>query len=165
MNDKPSMRRIFAESLLNQMQLDGGIYVLTADLGYGMFDQISSLYPKRFINCGTAEQAMIGMAVGLALEGKKPFTYSITPFLIGRAFEWIRNYINYERVPVRLVGSGLNDDYEHDGISHHAWDARAILQLFPNITAHFPAAADLVPGLVKTMIETDCPSFLCLRRP
>jgi transketolase len=108
---------------------------------------------------------MIGIAVGLALQGSKPFCYSITPFLLYRPFEWIRNYLNHERIPVRLAGCGLDEDYSVDGFTHHASDAVSVLNLFPAIRKHFPVDKEDVPGIVSIMLETNEPSFICLRRP
>lgn len=107
---------------------------------------------------------MVGAAVGATLSGRIVFCYSITPFLLYRPFEWHRNFLQHEGVAVRLVGSGLDNDYAHDGITHHAYDAKAVLSLFPRIQTHFPTDKSEIPGIVQAMIETDEPSFLCLRR-
>ncbi|MDO8657799.1 MAG: hypothetical protein Q7K55_03600, partial [Candidatus Levybacteria bacterium] len=106
-----SMRGWFAYDLYNHMAKNENIWIITGDLGYKLFDYIRRDFPERFINTGAAEQAMIGIAIGLALDGKIPFVYSITTFLLYRPFETIRNYINYEKIPVKLIGSGRNKDY------------------------------------------------------
>lgn len=116
------MRELFFKQLEELMQKDERVYFITADLGYGLADRIRDNFPDRFFNVGAAEQVMIGMGIGLALEGKIPFCYSITPFLLFRPFEAIRTYIAHENIPVILVGSGRNDDYIHDGFSHDASD-------------------------------------------
>ena len=158
------MRGWFAYELLVHMMKNDNIYLLTGDLGYGVFDIIRDNFPDRFINCGAAEQAMMGIAVGLALEGKIPFVYSITTFLLYRPFETIRNYVNHEQIPVRLIGSGRDRDYEHDGFSHWSEDAFGILSDFPDIQVHWPIKKEAIPGIVKEMIETNKPAFLSLRR-
>ena len=84
------MRRKFVDELIKWMDKDPLIYVLTCDLGFKMFDEIRTKYPERFFNCNASEQAGMGVAVGLALEGKKPFIYSITPFLLYRPFETMK---------------------------------------------------------------------------
>ena len=91
------MRGWFAYYLHKQMSKNNKIWIITGDLGYKMWDQIRIDFPDRFINTGAAEQAMMGIACGLALEGKIPIVYSISTFLLYRPFETIRNYINQEK--------------------------------------------------------------------
>lgn len=126
------MRKQFAIQLEMLMQDDQNVVLITGDLGYGLFDKIRAKYPDQFFNVGAAEQTMMGAAVGMALSGKTVFVYSITPFLLFRPFETIRNYISHESIPVIMVGSGRDSDYSHDGFSHFAGDDEIIKQL-PNI--------------------------------
>ena len=158
------MRRTFANALLKSMQEDESIYLLTGDLGYKMWDEVREKHPYQFINCGAAEQAMLDIACGLALDGKKPFVYSITPFLIYRPFETLRTYINKEKIPVKLVGSGRDKDYEHDGWSHDATDVKGFLDQFPNIKQYWPMSKSVVPKMLGQMLADYGPSFISLRR-
>jgi transketolase len=100
-----NLRRRFADETYKVMKKNKNIVVLTGDLGYKIWDQIRQDFPDRFYNVGAAEQALIGISVGLALEGKIPVVFSITPFLLYRPFETIRNYVNHEKIPIILVGS------------------------------------------------------------
>lgn len=166
-----SQRGYFAYELYRYMEKDPDIWVITADLGYGMFDYIRRDFPERFLNVGAAEQTMMGVGVGLALEGKKPFVYSITPFLVYRPFETIRNYIDHEKIPVRLVGSGRDKDYEHDGFSHWSEEVSVLFQplalpypVFENITALWPQTKEEIPGMVRQMVEVNRPLFISLSR-
>jgi transketolase len=146
------------------MGLDDRIWCLTGDLGFSMLDQIRDDFPDRYLNVGASEQLLVGAGVGLALSGKIPFCYSITTFLIYRAFEWIRNYMHYEEIPVILIGSGLDDDYKHDGITHQPFEVRQVLNCLPNIKQFYPTQKEVIPSLVGMMISAQKPSFLCLRR-
>lgn len=159
-----SMRGWFGWRLFEAMAEDERIWLILPDLGYKLFDLHLEHFPERVKSIGASEQAACGICVGLALEGKIPFLYSITTFLLYRGFEWHRNYLNHEGIPVRLVGSGLDDDYKHDGITHQPWEAERVLRLFPRIQTHFPKDKEEIPGIVQSMIENDEPSFLCLRR-
>ena len=90
------MRRDFANLLHTEMSTNPDIYLITGDLGYGLWDKVKDDYPDRFFNVGSSEMAMMGMAIGLAMDGKIPYVYSITPFAIYRPFEMIRNYLDHE---------------------------------------------------------------------
>ena len=158
------MRRTFAEILRNEMDADGRIVLLTADMGYGMFDEIHARFPDRCHNIGAAEQAMVGVAVGLALAGKIPVCYSITPFLLYRPFELIRNYLNGEGVPVKLAGSGRDRDYQHDGPTHWAEDDEAILRAVPNVKCWWPADAADLRRVWDAFLHGGQPAYLNLKR-
>ena len=159
-----SQRGWFAHELYQQMKKDKEIVLLCLDLGYGMFDQHFKDFPTRCWNLGASEQAGMGIAVGMALDGKRVFIYSITNFLLYRPFETIRNYINYEKMPVRLVASGRDKDYQHDGISHWSKDARDLLDIMPNIIQYWPKTKKEASELVKKMVKLDEPQFVSLKR-
>lgn len=160
----PSMRGQFSFELYKAMAKDNSIWLVVGDLGWGVFDAHFQDYPDRCINTGAAETAMMGIGVGLALEGKKPFCYSITTFLLYRPFETIKLYIDYEQIPARLIGSGRDHDYHIDGISHWADDAKDILNNFKNINSLWPDTKEEISDLVKKMVKEDKPSFISLRR-
>lgn len=159
-----SIRGWFAAALHDEMEQDERIWLLVGDLGWGMMDQIRDDFPDRFINTGASEQLLVGAGVGLALSGKIPFCYSITTFLIYRAFEWHRNYLNHEQIPVMLIGSGYGDDYKHDGISHQPYEVERVLQCLPGIQQFYPSQKENVPVSLRVMIEMNKPAFMCLRR-
>lgn len=131
-------RRHFADLLHAAMATNPDIWVCAGDLGYGMLKEIERDYPDRFVNVGAAEQLLVGAGVGLALEGKLPICYSITPFILYRPAEWLRNYLDYEKINVKLVGAGNEDDYAHDGFSHHIYNIEQTMSLYPNITTYLP---------------------------
>lgn len=159
-----SQRGYFAWYIYDAMEKDPNIWVLTGDLGYKMLDSIKEDFPDRFINCGASEQAMLDIAVGLALTGKKIVVYSITPFLLARAYETIRNYIDHEVLDIKLIGSGRDKDYAHDGWSHDASDAKAILNNFPNFVEYWPENKEEMSWVVKDMLSNDRPCFVSLKR-
>ena len=153
------MRRQFAKDLYKLMAKDKDIVLIAIDLGYGMLDKIRDDYPDQFINPGAAEQAAVTIAVGLALSGKIPIVYSITPFLLYRPFEVIRNYLDNESIPVILVGGGRGQDYVHDGFSHDASDHEIIKQ-FKNINFLVPENS----FNLKEIVYSKKPTYLNLRR-
>ena len=134
------------------------------DLGWGVFDRHFRDFPKQTYNTGAAEQALLDIACGMAVSGKIPIVYSITSFLLFRPFECIRTYINYESLNVKLIGSGRDKDYLHDGISHYSMEDRQLMALFPNIHAVWPETKEEIPALVDTMIKDNNPWYINLRR-
>lgn len=158
------MRKSFATTLHEKMKTDDRIFLVVGDLGFGLFTEIRKDFPERFINCGAAEQAMVGIGVGLSLKGKVPFVYSITPFLLFRAAETIRNYVNEEQIKIILCGSGRDNDYHIDGFSHAANDTKPLLSIFKNIKQFWPEIADDIPEIIENMIKSNNPSFVSLKR-
>ena len=158
----PSIRGQFAYELHKQMRANSNIWVVTADLGFGMFDKIRDEFPERFINTGAAEETALGIAVGLALEGKVPFVYTITSFYL-RAAETIALYLHNEQIPVKLIGSGKDDDYKHDGPSHNGTLAQAYIGSL-NIVSIYPETKEEISDVVNKMIANGKPSFVCLKR-
>jgi transketolase len=112
--------------------------LLTADLGFGVFDSYRERFPQQFINVGVAEQNMIGVATGLALEGHTVYTYSIANFAFMRCLEQIRNDASYHECNVNVVAVGGGFSYGALGISHHATEDLAIMRSLPGVTVVSP---------------------------
>jgi transketolase len=155
-------RREFVSLLINEMNKNEKIFLLTGDLGFGLFDDIRKDFPNRFINVGSCEQLMIGLAVGLSYEGWIPLCYSITPFLLYRPFEFIRNYLNHELANVKLVGGGRNKDYKNLGFSHWAEDDVKIISSLDNIKIYKPEK--MSPEIFNEFIYNNKPSYINLIR-
>lgn len=164
MNRHESQRGYFAYELYEQMKENKDIVLITGDLGYGMFDAIRDEFPDRFFNVGAAEQAMIGIAVGMAYQGKIPVVYSITNFLLYRPFEFIRNYINKEKLHIILAGGGRDRDYSHDGLTHWSEDAKQVLKCFPNIKQLWPESNEEAAIALDQGLEEKEPLFISLKR-
>ena len=160
------MRKPFAELLHQAMSLNEKIVLLTGDLGYGLWDRIRIDYPDRFINVGSSEQLMLGMASGMAMDGKIPFVYSITPFLLYRPFEWIRNYLDHEKLPVKLVGGGRGKDYGYLGFSHWAEEDREIIGNFKKIFMFSPEKETDLKDLMDNVLGSrySSPCYINLRK-
>jgi transketolase len=159
-----SQKGYFARELYEQMCNNENIYLLVGDLGFGMFDPHFQDITERCINTGASEQSLIGIATGLALENKIPFVYSVTNFILYRPFEWIRNYLDHENIPVKLIGAGRNDEYDHDGYTHQCKDAKYILDIFPNIVQFWPTDKNQIKEMLTEMISNHKPSFISLQR-
>ena len=158
------MRREFAALLLKEAKKNPNIILLVGDLGFGMWDEFRETLPEQFINTGAAESTLLDMAVGMAYEGKIPFCYSITPFILARPYETIRIYINQEKPHLVLLGSGRDSDYAHDGFTHHAFDAIKIMENFENVDARFPEKAEDLEEILYDIFKVKKPYFLSLKR-
>ena len=158
------MRAYFAQLLHQAMADNPRIWILTGDLGYKMWDQIRADFPERYLNVGAAEQNMVGVATGLALQGQIPFVYSITPFLLYRPFETIRNYLEHEKIPVKLIGAGRDKEYGANGFSHWATEDKKVLALFPHISAHWPTFNEELAKILQRTLTQSKPFYINLKR-
>lgn len=158
------MRNAFVGGLMDTMKGDKDTILLTADLGWNSFDQIRESYSGQFVNVGLSEQAMIGIAGGMAKMGKRVFAYSIIPFLIYRAFEQIRNDVCYPNLPVRLVGTGAGFAYGNAGSTHHPFEDLRIAAALPNLIVLNPSDPNEVKSLLKRMNGLNHPSYMRLGR-
>jgi transketolase len=158
------MRKECIDLLAHQMLNSSDIIVLTADLGFGILDPIKDTFQNRFYNVGAAEQLMIGAAVGLAEEGKIPVCYSMSSFILYRPFEFLRNYVNAENIPVKLIGSGRDKDYSHDGMSHWAHDDEQVLSCLPNIKIYKPLSVQDLKDSFNEFLYSKEPAYLNLTR-
>ena len=156
------VRKAFIPLLYEEMGKNENIVVVTGDLGYKQFDQFRIVYQDRFINVGAAEQLLMGVGIGLALEGKIPILYSMTPFLLYRPFEFIRNYVDKEKIPVKLCGSGRDKDYSWLG--WWATDDKEHLSGFKNIKKYWPKDKKDMEDKFQEFMYNNKPSYLNMSR-
>jgi len=147
------MRDAFLDKITKLAAKDKDIVLLTADLGFGVFEDFESRFPGQYFNVGVAEQNMTGLAAGLALEGKKVITYSIGNFPTLRCLEQIRNDACYHDLNITIVASGGGFSYGQLGMSHHTTEDIAIMRALPNITVVAPSnpweAGEAIEALIK----------------
>ena len=158
------MRTAFVNTLIELAEKDENIYLLTGDLGFSVLEGFIQKFPERFINCGVAEQNMMGVAAGLALSGKKPYVYSIIPFVTMRCFEQVRNDICYQNLDVKIVGVGSGLAYGFLGATHHAIEDIAILRVLPNMTILSPGDPTEARELTLKSYQTKNPTYLRLNK-
>lgn len=133
------MRNAFASALYDEATMRKNVHVVVADISpAGAMEKFSTEYPDRFINVGVAEQTMIGICAGLALRGRQPFAYTIAPFSLYRPFEFVRDDLCYQNLPVTVVGMGAGLIYSTLGGTHHAQEDAAIASAIPNMQVVAP---------------------------
>ena len=154
------MRRRFGKIIHELAKKDKKIILLVGDIGYGIFDDFKKEHPKRFFNLGICEQSLIGVASGLALEGLKPWVYTITPFLIERPFEQIKLDIDQQNTNVKLVGFA---DYPNLGPTHKEINANKLMALFKNIKSYFPKDGEQTEKFIYESYKKIGPNFISLK--
>lgn len=154
------MRRTFGKLMVELAEKDKDVLLLTGDIGYSIFDEFRKKFPRRFINMGLCEQSMISVSSGMALEGLKPWVYTITPFLIERPFEQVKLDIDEQRVNVKLVGFA---DYHTHGPTHAELDGRTLMGLLKNINSYFPSSAEETRDYFWRMYKHNGPDFMSLK--
>lgn len=132
------MRDTVIHKLIDLGKKDKDIELITGDLGFGVLKPFWETLPDQFVNAGIAEQNMTGAAAGMALEGKKVFTYSIGNFPTLRCLEQIRNDCAYHNANVNIICVGGGYVYGSLGMSHHATEDIAILRALPDVTVICP---------------------------
>ena len=101
------MRDNFVRQLSELSRADKRLFLMTADLGFRVLDGFAAEFPKQYLNVGIAEQNMIGLATGMALDGRIVFTYSIGNFSTLRCLEQIRNDACYHNANVKVVAVSM----------------------------------------------------------
>lgn len=157
------MRQTLFDTVAREMRKDSNLWFLTGDVGWGFVERLQGLFPDRFINCGIAEQNMVGIASGLAVAKKRVFVYSMSTFVCFRAFEQIRNCVAYEKLPITIVGIGGKDAYPGYGVSHNCPDDEdlKIMSAIP-MAVHEPKDTDELKELV--MCVTPTPRYIRIKR-
>lgn len=146
MNDailKRPMRDVFIEHLYRQMKINEKIFFLSADFGSSALDKIREDFPDRFINVGIAEQNLINVATGLALEDFIVYAYAISSFLTMRAYEQIRVNLSLlsqlKGININLIGVGAGLSYDVSGPTHHCFEDITIMRLLPHLIFFSPS--------------------------
>ena len=156
------MRKGFVKALIELAQKDKDVLLLTGDLGFNAFEPFIQKFPRQYINCGVAEQHMVGLAAGLALSGKKPYVYSIVPFLAFRALEQVRADVCYQNLNVKFFGVGGGFSYGSLGCTHVVMEDLAVMRTLPNMQVISPADGMETEAFVHAMHENKNPTYLRL---
>jgi len=160
------MRDILIDEIYKRMKGNDRIFFLSADFGSPALDRLREDFPERFINVGIAEQNLISIAAGLALEGFTVFAYAIAPFLTMRAFEQIRISLalmaQTREVNVNLIGVGAGLSYDVTGPTHHCLEDIALMRLLPNMDVISPADASCMADIASFAISNNKPCYIRL---
>lgn len=158
------MRKTFINTLIDLARKDKDIVLITPDMGFSVLEPFFEEFPERSFNSGIAEQNTVSMASGLALMGKKPYVYTIIPFLVERAFEQVRLDVAYMNTNVKLVGIGAGFTYGAAGATHHAIEDISLMRSLPNMTVCCPGDNNEAEQIVHQSVLNDKPMYIRIGR-
>lgn len=163
-NQPKTMRDAFIERVYEEMQENNQIFFLSDDFGAPALDRLRQDFKDRFINVGIAEQNLINVATGLALEGYSVFAYGIAPFITMRCFEQIRQNLSISSqvkpMNINLIGVGAGVSYELSGPTHHCLEDISLMRLLPNFIVFSPSDWKLAKDFVDYSIKVKKPKYL-----
>ncbi len=160
------MREAFLEELCKRMHKDKTIFFVCADFGSPKLDYLRKNFRSRFLNVGIAEQNLINISSGLALEGFNVYAYAIAPFLTMRAYEQIRTdlslYAQLRQLNVNLIGVGAGLSYDVSGPTHHCLEDISIMRTLPNIMIFSPSDGIITKSFVDYSLRVKMPKYIRL---
>lgn len=158
------MRKTFINTLIELAREDKDIVLITPDMGFSVLEPFFEEFPERSFNAGIAEQNAISIAAGLALMGKKPYVYTIIPFLVERAFEQVRLDVAYMNTNVKLIGIGAGFTYGAAGATHHAIEDISLMRSLPNMTVCCPGDNNEAEQIIRQSMMNDKPMYIRIGR-
>lgn len=165
MSVKPlAMRDVFLDRIWRAMAEDQKIFFVTADFGSPVLDKIRADFPDRFVNVGIAEQNLINVSAGLALEGYSVFAYAIAPFITMRCYEQIRVSLallsEVRPMNVNLIGVGAGYSYVVSGPTHQCYEDLTLMRALPNFHVFSPSDHVCAGALFDQCVNTTGPKYL-----
>ena len=132
------MRGMLSDLIAGSAERDDRFVALSGDHGYALFDAIRARRPAQFVNVGIMEQALVGIAAGLAKTGHRPLVYGLAAFVPLRVIEQIKMDVCYSRLPIVFIGDGAGLVYSTLGSSHQCAEDVAALRALPYIRIYAP---------------------------
>lgn len=155
----------YSDALLQLGRDDPRIFVLDADLAKSTTtDRFKKEFPDRFIDCGIAEQNMVGIAAGLSLMGKIPFTSTYGTFMVDRALDQIRVTVAYAELNVKIIGAHGGISVGPDGATHQALEDLGTMRMLPHMTVINPCDVHEACKATLAVAAMQGPTFIRLGR-
>ena len=158
------MRKKCLETVFELAKKNKNIFFIGSDLGPGVLDDFKKKYPKRFFMEGVAEQAIVGMAAGLAMQRFRPYVNTIATFITRRCFEQVVVDLCLHNLPVTLIGNGGGMVYAPLGPTHQAIEDISIMRTLPNLTIISPCDANDMKNLVLETPKVKGPIYIRIAR-
>jgi transketolase len=154
------MRNAFADEVTQIAKADPRVVLLSGDIGNRLFDKLRAQSPAQFLNCGVAEQNMMGVAAGMGLSALRPIVYTITPFTTVRCLEQIKVDVAYHESPVIIVGTGSGLSYASLGPTHHSLEDFAIFRAIPNLQVLAPWDVPSLRACLRMALMSGKPTYI-----
>ena len=154
------MRDVIFDEVYKLSVKDQSVLFLTADLGAFSLNKFRKELPNQFINMGIAEQNVINFAAGLAVAGKKPFIYSIIPFVTMRCLEQVKVCLADMELGVCIIGGGAGFTYGSDGPTHHAIQDIGIMRSLGNVAIYNPCDEVSAVAAVRAAYTSKQPCYI-----
>jgi transketolase len=158
------MRKTALKSVLNLARVDSRVCFIGSDLGAGTMDDFIKEMPERIFREGISEQHVIGLAAGLALEGKIPFVNTLATFITRRCLEQIILDIALHNAKVRLIGNGGGLVYAPLGPTHVTTDDLGFMRLIPNMAILVACDANEMERIIPTTLDWEGPIYIRLAK-
>lgn len=156
------MRDSFVNSIYKVTKINNNVLCMVGDIGAYLLRYYIQDFPSNYYNLGAAEANMVGVAAGLAMSGKIPFVYTITPFITARVYEQIKLDVCYNGANVKLVGVGSGVSYGTMGSTHHSLEDIAIMRALPNMVIISPSDPLEVEEAVFAAMKYNGPVYIRL---
>lgn len=157
------MRDRFFDALFPLFQADKRLVMIAADNGAPTLDKFAAELPGQYLQVGIAEQCAADMAAGMALAGKKPFVYAISPFVGTRIHEFVKLICAMD-LPVTFVGVGAGFAYSIMSTTHHCVEDIAIMRALPRMRVWSPADGETAAFVARWSVKDPRPSYVRLDR-
>lgn len=154
------MRDVFFAELYPIFRKDKNCVLITADNGAPTLDPFAKEFPNQYYNVGIAEQQMIGMACGMAFEGKKVYTYAIAPFVTLRCYDQNKLDMCAMNLPIVNLGVGAGYAYDIMGPSHHTVEDITVMRVLPNLKIYSPADGVTARALAEITYADKSPQYI-----
>ncbi|MFH1202770.1 MAG: transketolase C-terminal domain-containing protein [Candidatus Omnitrophota bacterium] len=156
----PAMRDAFFDALYDIAKKDKRVILVTADCGAPSLDRFRQDLSDQYFTVGIAEQNMISIAAGLALDGKIVYTYAIAPFASLRCYEQIKVDLCCMNLAVTIIGVGTGFAYDIMGPTHHATEDISIMRALPEMTIFNPSDSIMAGGLAQITYRSKGPKYV-----
>ncbi|MBF0187591.1 MAG: 1-deoxy-D-xylulose-5-phosphate synthase [Magnetococcales bacterium] len=160
----PLMRDVFIETFTEAARRNPNLIFISADFGAKALDVVREELPRQFLHPGIAEQSMVDIGAGLAMEGKQVFLYAMGPFISARCYEQIKSLLVTMNLPITLLGVGVGLGYDHATMTHFVLEDLACMRALPGMEILTPCDGESTREMARFAIEDPALRYIRLDR-